>query len=206
MNENLNGLIKRLIDISGSIFLLIFNSPILLSVPVLIKLDSKGPVFFKQKRCGVRGDEFDMYKFRTMVENAESMKKQVENTVDGPVFKSKGDPRVTKVGRALRKTSIDEIPQIFNVLKGEMSLVGPRPLAIEEMEGNEDWKEMRLSIKPGLTGLWQVKGRVTHKFDDWVKYDMEYIEKRSLLFDIKILIMTAGVIILDFILWRKSED
>jgi lipopolysaccharide/colanic/teichoic acid biosynthesis glycosyltransferase len=198
--------IKRVIDIFGSLTILFLNLPLFILASIMIKLDTRGPVFFRQKRCGIGGKEFGMYKFRTMVENADSIKNEVENVVDGPMFKSKKDPRITRVGRMLRKTSVDELPQVLNVLNGEMSLVGPRPLAMEEMEGNDTWKSMRLSVKPGLTGLWQIRGRGTHKFSDWVKYDVEYVRKRSILLDIKIILMTVGVVALDIILWRKSED
>lgn len=137
------------------------------------------------------GREFYMYKFRTMVTDAELLKTRLKNEVDGPMFKMANDPRVTKVGRILRKWSIDEMPQLWNVLKGEMSLVGPRPLADEEMAGNELWKTTRLSVKPGLTGLWQIRGRRSGKFSDWVMYDTEYVQNKSFFTDIKILFLTV---------------
>lgn len=138
-----------------------------------------------------------MYKFRTMVKDAEFLKKKLRNEMDGPMFKMKKDPRVTKTGRVLRKWSLDELPQLFNVLKGDMSLVGPRPLANEEMTGdnNNTWREIRLSVKPGLTGLWQIMGRSSGKFSDWVSYDIEYVQKRSLLIDLKILFFTMFTVL-----------
>lgn len=138
-----------------------------------------------------------MYKFRTMVKDAELLKKKLRNEMDGPMFKMRNDPRVTKTGRVLRKWSLDELPQLFNVLKGDMSLVGPRPLASEEMAGdnNNTWREIRLSVKPGLTGLWQIMGRASGKFSDWVSYDIEYVQKRSLLIDLKILFFTIFTVL-----------
>ena len=132
-----------------------------------------------------------MYKFRTMVIAAELLKKRLVNEVDGPMFKMKNDPRITKVGRILRRWSLDELPQLFNVLKGEMSLVGPRPLSSKEMIGDDNWRKIRLSVKPGITGLWQIMGRSSNKFGAWIKYDIEYVQKRSFLMDIKILLLTT---------------
>ena len=185
--------LKRTLDIVCSLLFLIVFSPLFLIIAILIKIDSKGPVFFLQKRCGMDGREFNMYKFRTMVKDAEFLKKELKNEMDGPMFKMKKDPRVTQTGRVLRKWSLDELPQLLNVLKGDMSLVGPRPLAKEEMSGdnNNTWREIRLSVKPGVTGLWQIMGRTSGKFGDWVSYDIEYVQKRSFLMDLKILILTA---------------
>ncbi|HHT9137094.1 MAG TPA: sugar transferase [Candidatus Wunengus sp. YC60] len=187
--------LKRTLDIVCSLLFLIFFSPLFLIIALLIKIDSRGPVFFLQKRCGKDGREFDMYKFRTMVKDAESLKKELKNPMDGPMFKMKNDPRVTQIGKALRKWSFDELPQFLNVLKGDMSLVGPRPLAGDEMTGDNNWKQIRLSVKPGVTGLWQIMGRASGKFSDWVSYDIEYVKKRSLLMDLKILIMTVITVI-----------
>ena len=181
---------KQYVDFCGSLLLLILFSPVFLVVAVLIKLDSPGPVIFFQRRCGKSGKEFRMLKFRTMVENAESLKQHLRNEVDGPMFKVTSDPRVTRIGRHLRSLSLDEFPQLVNVLRGEMSLVGPRPLAREEMSENRGWVEARLSVKPGMTGLWQVKGRGSNSFRDWVAFDLEYVEHRSLLGDLKILLQT----------------
>jgi len=185
--------LKRTLDIVCSLLFLIVFSPLFLIIAILIKIDSKGPVFFLQKRCGMDGREFNMYKFRTMVKDAEFLKKELKNEMDGPMFKMKEDPRVTQTGKVLRKWSLDELPQLLNVLKGDMSLVGPRPLANEEMAGdsNNTWREIRLSVKPGVTGLWQIMGRTSGKFGDWVSYDIEYVQKRSFLMDLKILILTA---------------
>ena len=132
-----------------------------------------------------------MYKFRTMVKDAESLKKRLKNEMEGPMFKMRNDPRITGVGRILRRCSLDELPQLINVLKGQMSLVGPRPLADEEMTEDDNWRKIRLSVKPGMTGLWQIMGRASGKFSDWVSYDIEYVQKRSLSMDIKILFLTV---------------
>ena len=185
--------LKKIFDTVCSLFLLVIFSPVFFIIAVLIKIDSKGPVFFLQKRCGKDGREFNMYKFRTMVKDAEFLKRELKNEMDGPMFKMKNDPRVTQIGKALRKWSFDELPQLLNVLKGDMSLVGPRPLANEEMAGdnNNTWREIRLSVKPGVTGLWQIMGRASGKFSDWVSYDIEYVQKRSFLMDTKILFLTV---------------
>ena len=148
-----------------------------------------------QKRCGKDGREFNMYKFRTMVKDAETLKKRLKNEMDGPMFKLKDDPRITVIGGILRKLSLDELPQLLNVLKGEMSLVGPRPLADEEMVGDDIWREIRLSVRPGMTGLWQIMGRDSGKFSDWITYDTEYVQKRSLFMDIKILFLTITTVL-----------
>lgn len=186
---------RQVLDVCGSLLLLVLFSPVLLVVAVLVKLDSRGPVFFFQARCGQGGKEFLMLKYRTMVQNAEALKQHLRNEVDGPMFKVTADPRVTRVGRFLRSLSLDELPQLVNVLRGEMSLVGPRPLAREEMSENGAWMEARLSVKPGMTGLWQVKGRDTRRFSDWIAFDLEYVENRSLLGDLKILLLTIPAVI-----------
>ena len=186
---------KRLLDILCSFLLLVISIPLFFIIAILIKIDSKGPVFFLQKRCGKDGREFNMYKFRTMVKDAETLKKRLKNEMDGPMFKLKNDPRITRLGRILRKLSLDELPQLLNVLKGEMSLVGPRPLADEEMVGDDIWREIRLSVRPGMTGLWQIMGRDSGKFSDWITYDTEYVQKRSLFMDIKILFLTITTVL-----------
>ena len=186
---------KRLLDILCSFLLLVISIPLFFIIAILIKIDSKGPVFFLQKRCGKDGREFNMYKFRTMVKDAETLKKRLKNEMDGPMFKLRNDPRITGVGRILRKLSLDELPQLLNVLKGEMSLVGPRPLADEEMVGDDIWREIRLSVRPGMTGLWQIMGRDSGKFSDWITYDTEYVQKRSLFMDIKILFLTITTVL-----------
>ena len=186
---------KRLLDILCSFLLLVISIPLFFIIAILIKIDSKGPVFFLQKRCGKDGREFNMYKFRTMVKDAETLKKRLKNEMDGPMFKLKNDPRITVIGGILRKLSLDELPQLLNVLKGEMSLVGPRPLADEEMVGDDIWREIRLSVRPGMTGLWQIMGRDSGKFSDWITYDTEYVQKRSLFMDIKILFLTITTVL-----------
>jgi lipopolysaccharide/colanic/teichoic acid biosynthesis glycosyltransferase len=191
----IDGLLKEYLDFCGSFCLLVLFSPVFLIVAALVKLDSRGPVFFFQRRCGKGGREFPMLKFRTMVENAELLKKHLQNEVDGPMFKVARDPRVTRVGRYLRVLSLDELPQLLNVLRGEMSLVGPRPLAREEMGIDSTWMAVRLSVKPGLTGLWQIKARESRKFSDWVAYDLDYVANRSFLKDIKILLLTIPAVI-----------
>ncbi|MCF6147753.1 MAG: exopolysaccharide biosynthesis polyprenyl glycosylphosphotransferase [Candidatus Kuenenia sp.] len=195
LQHNLENVVKRFIDVVCSMFLIMFFSPIFFFVAALIKLDSRGPVFFKQKRCGKMGKEFFMLKFRTMVDDAEILKKNLINEMEGPVFKIRRDPRITRIGSFLRRWSFDELPQFINIFKGEMSLVGPRPLAKEEMAGYEVWKDIRLTVKPGLTGLWQVYGRSTGKFSDWVKYDIEYVRNRSIFLDIKIIFLTVFAVL-----------
>ena len=190
---------KRIFDIILCNILLVIFIPFFSVVATLIKTTSSGPVFFLQKRCGRNGREFKMYKFRTMIKDAESLKKKLKSDVDGPMFKMKNDPRITSIGRFLRRWSLDELPQLFNVLKGEMSLVGPRPLSNDEMTRNNEWKETRLSVKPGVTGLWQIMGKSSGKFSDWIKYDTEYVKKRSLFFDFKILFLTITAVL------RKKE-
>lgn len=185
---------KKIIDAVLSSFGIVLMLPLFLMIAIAIKLDSSGPIFFMQKRSGKNGREFYMYKFRTMIKDAESFKKNLKNEVEGPVFKVRNDPRITRVGRILRTWSLDELPQFLNVLKGEMSLVGPRPLSRKEMTGNENWREIRLLVKPGMTGLWQVKGRQSDKFNKWIKYDIEYVQKRSLVLDIKILFLTINAV------------
>lgn len=187
---------KRILDIICSTLGLIILSPILLIVAILIKLESKGPVIFSQKRVGLNGNEFKMYKFRSMVQNAEELKEKLakQNEMSGPMFKMKDDPRVTKVGKFIRKTSIDEIPQLINVLKGEMSLVGPRPSLPKEVAKFEPWMLDRLNVKPGLTCYWQVTGRNNIDFEEWMKLDLQYVEDRSFLLDLKLIFKTFFVL------------
>lgn len=187
--------IKRAIDIIGSLVGIIIFSPIMLVTAIAIKLDSKGPAIFKQKRAGINGSTFMMYKFRSMCVDAEELKEklQEQNEVkDGMMFKIKDDPRITKVGRFIRKTSIDELPQFFNVLFGSMSLVGTRPPTLDEVEKYERSHWRRMSIKPGITGMWQVSGRsqITD-FDKIVELDTEYIDNWSIWLDFKIMIKTV---------------
>lgn len=187
---------KRFIDILLSLFGLIIVSPIMLIVAILIKLESTGPVIFSQKRVGLNGKEFNMLKFRSMVQNAEELKEklQKQNEMSGPMFKMKEDPRVTKVGKFIRKTSIDELPQLINVLKGEMSLVGPRPSLPKEVAKFEPWMLERLNVKPGLTCYWQVSGRNNIDFEDWMKLDIKYVKDRNLGLDIKLIFKTFFVL------------
>jgi exopolysaccharide biosynthesis polyprenyl glycosylphosphotransferase len=190
--------IKRIVDIAGSLILLISLAPAFLIVSLLIKQDSPGPVFFMQDRVGLGKRRFRLYKFRTMVADAEKRMREIEhlNEVSGPVFKIREDPRITRTGKFLRKTSIDELPQLINVLKGDMSLVGPRPLPIRDYNGfDEDWHRRRFSVRPGITCLWQCNGRSDITFDKWMRLDMEYIDNWSLLLDLKILAMTIPAVL-----------
>ena len=188
---------KRLIDIVGSLCGIILLSPLFLIVAVLIKLeDPKGKVFFAQERNGRYPKTFKMYKFRSMVHNAEELLKDLmdRNEQTGPVFKINDDPRITKVGKFIRSTSIDELPQLFNVLKGDMSLVGPRPPIPHEVDQYNSYQMQRLAVKPGLTCIWQVSGRNNIGFDEWVEMDIEYIKTRNLWLDIKLIFKTVGVL------------
>ena len=193
-------LIKQILDFVGALVaLIVFSLPMLIAA-VAIKLTSRGPIFFRQERAGLNGKPFVMYKFRSMVTNAEQLKQELErlNEMTGPVFKVTNDPRVTKVGRFLRKSTIDEFPQLFNVLRFEMSLVGPRPLPVDEVRRFDDVSHRRrLSVRPGLTCTWQVSGRNDVKdFKDWVRMDLDYIDHWSLWLDIKILWRTIWVVLL----------
>ena len=191
-------LIKRAMDIVLSLGLIIALTPVFLIVALLIKLTSPGTVFFVQKRLGLNKRMFDMYKFRTMAPDAEKKQAELEqlNEVKGAAFKIKNDPRITPMGKFLRKTSIDELPQLFNVLKGYMSLVGPRPLPVRDYEGfDQDWHRRRFSVRPGITCLWQISGRSDISFDRWMELDMEYIDNWSLWLDFKILLGTIPAVL-----------
>ncbi len=183
---------KRAMDIVASLFGLIILSPLLILVSILIKLESSGPILFKQERVGLKGKNFVMYKFRSMVINAEELKAKLEsqNEMSGPMFKIKNDPRVTKVGKFIRKTSIDELPQLINILKGEMSIVGPRPSLPKEVDRFEEWMLRRLDAKPGLTCYWQVRGRNNIGFEEWMSMDIDYVSKRNIWIDIKLIFRT----------------
>jgi len=183
---------KRLIDIVGSILVTIILSPVLVPVVILIKLDSPGPVFYRQWRMGKNHKHFQVYKFRSMVTGAESKKEDLagQNETTGPIFKMKEDPRVTRVGKVIRRLSIDELPQLINVLKGEMSLVGPRPLPVEEAEQCQGTADMRHLVQPGITGLWQILGRSDIPFEEMVQLDYLYVTNWTLRWDIKILMRT----------------
>ncbi len=184
--------IKRGFDIVSSLLGLIILSPLFLVVAFLIKKEDGGPVIFTQERTGLDNKPFKMYKFRTMCENAAEMHKFLleQNELDGPAFKMKHDPRITHVGKVLRKTSIDELPQLLNILKGEMSVVGPRPLPVYETDQMTDVQMLRHTVKPGLTCYWQVMGRTEIPFEEWMELDRKYLEKRSVATDIGLIIMT----------------
>jgi exopolysaccharide biosynthesis polyprenyl glycosylphosphotransferase len=191
-------LIKYAIDFCVSLITLIILSPLFLMVGLAIKLTSPGPIFFIQERVGLNKRRFRLYKFRTMVPDAEKLITQLEhlNEVDGPAFKIKHDPRITPFGKFLRKTSLDELPQLINVLRGDMSLVGPRPLPLRDYKGfSEDWQRRRFSARPGITCLWQVNGRCNVDFENWMKLDMEYIDNWTLWLDLKILGKTIPAVL-----------
>ena len=190
--------LKRILDFSVALITAIILLPIMLLAALLIRITSPGPVLFPQKRVGHNKRKFTMYKFRTMVVDAEKQMEQLQhlNEVSGPVFKIKDDPRITPIGKFLRKTSLDEVPQLFSVLKGDMSLVGPRPLPIRDYEGfNEDWQRRRFSVKPGITCLWQVQGRSSISFEKWMELDLQYIDKWSLWLDFQILLQTIPAVL-----------
>lgn len=190
--------LKRVMDVVVSSILLIVLAPVLLTVAAAIKLGSPGPVMFKQIRVGLNKRHFTLYKFRTMVIDAEKKLKDLEasNEAGGPVFKMRDDPRVTPLGRFLRRTSIDELPQLYNVLIGDMSLVGPRPLPLRDVDGfQEHWHRRRFSVPPGITCLWQLSGRSNITFNQWMELDRQYIDNWSLILDLKILLRTVGVVL-----------
>jgi exopolysaccharide biosynthesis polyprenyl glycosylphosphotransferase len=197
--ESWQGLAKQVLDVSVAFVLLVLLSPLFLVMVALIRWTSSGPAMFRQQRSGLNGRPFTMLKFRSMVSDAEQRRQELEalNEMAGPVFKISEDPRITPVGRFLRKYSIDELPQLLNVLRGEMSLVGPRPLPVDEVQRFDDFAHRRrLSVKPGLTCLWQISGRNNVKdFKDWVRLDLEYIDNWSLWLDIKILFRTIPVVL-----------
>lgn len=188
--------VKRLLDIIGAVLGLLILLPIFLVVGIFIKIeDPKGPIFFKQVRVGKDGSEFYMYKFRSMITDAEEKLAELLtlNQVSGPMFKMKNDPRVTKIGRFIRKTSIDELPQLWNVLRGEMSLVGPRPPLLREVNEYTDYQMQRLLVTPGCTGIWQASARSSVGFEEMVEMDLYYIRNRNLFLDFKIILKTVTV-------------
>jgi exopolysaccharide biosynthesis polyprenyl glycosylphosphotransferase len=198
VNEGWPIAVKRALDIVVSASLLLFFAPILIVAAIAIKLTSPGPVFFFQERIGLNKRKFRIYKLRTMVPNAEKLLSGLEkrNEASGPVFKIKEDPRITPIGKLLRRSSIDELPQILNVLKGDMSLVGPRPLPVRDYEGfDKDWQRRRFSVKPGITCLWQVNGRSGISFDQWMLLDLQYMDEWSLWLDLKILARTVPAVL-----------
>jgi lipopolysaccharide/colanic/teichoic acid biosynthesis glycosyltransferase len=188
---------KRLTDIVLSIFALIALFPLLLLIAIAVKCTSRGPVFFRQKRAGLGGVPFTFLKFRTMQIDAEKKKAELLqfNERSGPVFKMENDPRVTKLGRFLRRLSLDELPQFLNVLKGDMSLVGPRPPTMDEVEKYESWHNYRLEVKPGITCVWQVYARHEKSFENWVRLDIKYKREQSFLLDMKLLLMTIPAVL-----------
>jgi len=189
---------KRAIDIAAASIGILVTAPAMILAAVAIKLTSAGPVIFRQPRAGLGGRVFTIYKFRTMVVDAESRKASLRavSEQDGPAFKMKSDPRVTKVGRILRETSLDELPQLFNVLKGDMSLVGPRPLPVDESNACRQWHKRRLDVAPGLTCIWQVEGRSRVTFEQWMRMDMAYLRSRRLGSDLMLLLRTVPAVLL----------
>jgi len=190
-------IVKRIVDVVGALLALILLSPVMLLAAIAIKLESSGPVFFLQERMGGGGRRFRFLKFRSMCAQAVSLQTAIQgmNEVTGPVFKIRQDPRITPVGRIIRRLSIDELPQLWHVLTGEMSLVGPRPPIPEEVARYEPWMLERLSVTPGLTCIWQVSGRSDILFEDWVRLDIHYIRHRSVWLDLKILAQTIPAVI-----------
>jgi exopolysaccharide biosynthesis polyprenyl glycosylphosphotransferase len=188
---------KRAMDLVLSVAAIVALSLPLLIVAILIKITSRGPVFFSQNRVGLGGAPFKMYKFRTMVVNAEALKASLaqKNELSGPVFKMKNDPRITKIGVFLRRHSIDELPQLWNAARGDMSVVGPRPAVPSEVEKYRRWHARRVSVKPGLTCIWQVSGRNRISFEEWMRMDMRYIERKSLRLDISLIWKTIWVVL-----------
>lgn len=189
---------KRVIDILGALVALILFSPLLMFAALAIKLTSSGPIIFNQRRAGLGGRPFTIYKLRTMSTDAEARKKMLRalSEQDGPAFKLTNDPRITRIGHILRKTSIDELPQLWNVIKGDMSLVGPRPLPVDESQACELWQQRRLDVTPGLTCIWQVEGRSRVTFDEWVRMDVKYIRRRNILHDLSLMFRTIPAVLL----------
>ena len=189
-------LVKRSFDIAFASIALVLGAPILAAAAVAVRRDSPGPILFHQTRCGRNGRTFQMLKFRSMRFDAEAVKESLRdrNQADGPVFKLADDPRMTRVGEFLRKYSLDELPQFWNVLRGDMSVVGPRPLAAEELRLCPGWRDARLRVKPGLTGLWQVSARDDNAFQNWIRHDLRYVRQQSLLLDMKIVVRTVAAL------------
>lgn len=190
--------VKHGIDFFGALALVMLLSPVLIAVALAVRCTSAGPMIFKQTRIGLNKRPFTLFKFRTMVQDAEVRQEALEaqNEASGPVFKIRNDPRITSIGSFLRQTSLDELPQLFNVLRGEMSLVGPRPLPLRDVAGfREDWQRRRFSVLPGITCLWQLSGRSDISFEKWMELDLQYIDQWSLMLDFIILARTARVVI-----------
>ncbi len=190
-------LAKRTFDVTATMFLLILLAPLMAMIAIAIKLDSRGPIVFRQTRCGKDGHPFTFFKFRSMIEDAELRLGELQqfNEADGPIFKIRKDPRVTSLGALLRRTSLDELPQLWNVLRGDMSLVGPRPPLPAEVMRYEPWQRNRLAAVPGITGLWQVSGRSDLSFVEMVSLDLDYISHWSFMLDVRILLMTAKAVV-----------
>lgn len=188
---------KRTLDLLGSAVALVLSAPVIAVLAVLVKLESRGPVFYRSVRIGRGGRPFVFYKLRSMVKDAERKRQTLEhmNEADGPVFKIARDPRITRIGRFLRSTSLDELPQFYNVLVGDMSLVGPRPPIPEEVAKYEPWQLRRLDVRPGITCLWQISGRSRIGFQEWMRLDLEYIRHQSLAMDLKILVRTLPAVL-----------
>ena len=192
-------IIKRIMDIVGSIVGMIVFSPVILIVAIAIKLDSKGPVIYSHIRVGKNGKPFKMYKFRSMVVDADALKSKLKekNEMSGPMFKIKDDPRITKVGKFIRRTSLDELPQFYNILRGEMSIVGPRANLPDEVEQFTAFQKQKLLAKPGLTCYWQVMGRNNIDFEEWMELDVKYLKERSIWLDIILILKTFKVFLGD---------
>jgi exopolysaccharide biosynthesis polyprenyl glycosylphosphotransferase len=190
-------IVKRVVDVAFALCLLIFTAPLMGLIVLVIKLDSPGPVLFRQARVGKAGRPFTLYKFRSMAVGAEEQKELLRNLneADGPLFKIKADPRVTRLGRFLRRLSLDELPQFYNVLRGDMSIIGPRPALAEEVAQYQPWHMRRLEIAPGITGLWQVSGRSELPFDEMALLDIYYVEQWSPALDLKILLRTIPTVL-----------
>ena len=188
---------KRMFDVALSFVSLVVLSPLLLCIAAMIRITSPGPVLFRQTRCGLGGRRFTLFKFRSMINNAEQMRAELHqlNELDGPVFKISDDPRITTVGRWLRRFSLDELPQLWNVFRGEMSFVGPRPAVPEEVEQYEDWQRRRLRMRPGLTCTWVLEGRNHVDFNRWMQLDLKYIDNWSLWLDTKIFLRTIPIVL-----------
>jgi exopolysaccharide biosynthesis polyprenyl glycosylphosphotransferase len=196
-NPDLALLVKGILDRTVAMAGLFFLAPLFALIALAIRLNGPGPIFFRQQRCGLNGRVFPLYKFRTMVQDAEQLKDQLKevNEVDGPVFKMRHDPRITGIGRYLRRFSLDELPQLINIVRGEMSLVGPRPPLPSEVREYEHWQRRRLSMKPGLTCIWQVSGRNDVGFAEWMRMDLQYIDNWSLRLDGKLLLKTVPTVL-----------
>lgn len=197
LNKPLYFFFKRAMDIICSGMAIIVLSPVLLIIALAVKIESKGPIVFCQQRIGKDGKAFNMYKFRSMCVNAEKILKNLEceNEADGPVFKMKHDPRITKVGAFIRKYSLDELMQLFNILKGDMTIVGPRPALPNEVEEYDDFARNRLKVTPGLTCYWQVMGRSDISFEEWMRLDVKYIKEMNLWLDIKLILLTIPAVL-----------